>query len=238
MDPKIAVVTGGNRGIGHEICRQLARLGMRVVLASRDMASGEAACRKINDQASAGDGRVSMFKLDVTSGADIKALAVHVAAEFGRVDVLVNNAGIQIDPKGSRALNSSLQTYRDTFETNVLAPLALIQALMPLMKKNNYGRIVNVSSGLGQLSEMTSGTPAYRISKTALNALTRMVAAEAREFNILVNSMSPGWVKSDMGGPYAPRSLEQGAETATWLATLPDAGPSGGFFYERKPIAW
>lgn len=236
MSDAVAVVTGGNRGIGSEIGRQLARLGMRVVLTSRDAAKGEAACRRIGEEAGAEAGRLTTFKLEVTSADDIKALAAHVAAKFGRLDVLVNNAGIQIDPKGSRALNSGLQTYRDTFETNVLAPLALIQALLPLMKKN--GRIVNVSSGLGQLSEMSSGTPAYRMSKTALNALTRIVAAETRGTNILVNAMSPGWVKSDMGGPYAPRTLQQGADTAVWLATLPDGGPSGGFFYERAPLAW
>ena len=236
-DAAVAVVTGGNRGIGNEICRQLARRGMRVVLASRDAAKGEAACRAINTGSGAG-GTVSAFKLDVTRGGDIKALAAHVARACGRLDVLVNNAGIQIDPKGSRALTSDLQTYRDTFETNVLAPLALIQALVPLMKKRNYGRIVNVSSALGQLSEMASGTPAYRMSKTALNVVTRLVAAETRGTNILVNSMSPGWVKSDMGGPYAPRTLEQGADTAVWLATLPDGGPSGGFFCDREPLAW
>ena len=177
-------------GIGSEIARQLAKLGMQVVLTSRDAAKGEATCAKINAECGAGGGRASTFQLDVTDAAGIKALAAHVAAQFGRLDVLVNNAGVQIDPKGSRALSSDLQTYRDTFEINVLAPLALTQALLPLMKKN--GRIVNVSSGLGQLSDMTSGTPAYRMSKTALNALTRMVAAEVRGTNILVNSMSPG----------------------------------------------
>ncbi len=236
MSDAVAVVTGGNRGIGSEIGRQLARLGMQVVLTSRDAAKGEAACRRIGEEAGADVARLTTFKLEVTSADDIKALAAHIAAKFGRLDVLVNNAGIQIDPKGSRALGADLQIYRDTFETNVLAPLALIQALLPLMKKN--GRIVNVSSGLGQLSEMSSGTPAYRMSKTALNALTRIVAAEVRGSNILVNAMSPGWVKSDMGGPYAPRTLEQGADTAVWLATLPDGGPSGGFFYERAPITW
>ena len=237
MDARVAVVTGSYRGIGHEICRQLARLGHRVVMTSRDAAKGGAACRQLNGEPGV-DGRVSYCRLDVTSSEDIKALAAELAAKFGRVDILVNNAGIMSDPKGSRALTSSLQTYRDTLETNVLAPLALIQALLPLMKKNNYGRIVNVSSGLGQLSEMASGTPAYRMSKTALNALTRMVATETRGSNILVNSMSPGWVKSDMGGPYAPRTVEEGADTAVWLATLPDGGASGGFFQDRAPIAW
>jgi len=238
MDARVAVVTGSYRGIGREICRQLARLGNQVVLTSRDAAKGEIACRELNAELGAAVPRISYCRLDVTNRDDIEALAADVAAQFGCLDILVNNAGIMSDPKGSRALSSELQTYRDTFETNVLAPLALIQALLPLMKKRNYGRIVNVSSGLGQLSEMASGTPAYRMSKTALNALTRIVAAETRGTNILVNSMSPGWVKSDMGGPYAPRTLEQGADTAVWLATLPDGGPSGGFFYDRAPIAW
>lgn len=238
MSGSVAVVTGGNRGIGSEIARQLVELGMQVVLTSRDAAKGAATCKTINAGQGTDGGQASTFKLEVTDAGDIGALAAQVAEQFGRLDVLVNNAGIQIDPKGSRALNSDLQTYRDTFETNVLAPLALIQALLPLMKKNKHGRIVNVSSGLGQLAEMSSGTPAYRMSKTALNALTRIVAAEVRGSNILVNSMSPGWVKSDMGGPYATRTLEQGADTAVWLATLPDGGPSGGFFYDRAPLAW
>jgi len=238
MRGKIAVVTGGNRGIGSEIARQLVKLGMQVVLTSRNPAKGEATAARINAEGGAGGGKAATFTLDVTDGTGIKALAAHIEKTYGHLDVLVNNAGIQIDPKGSRLLTSDLQTYRDTFETNVLAPLALVQALLPLMKKNNCGRIVNVSSQLGQLSEMAGGTPAYRMSKTALNALTRIVAAETRGTNILVNSMSPGWVKSDMGGPYATRTLEQGADTAVWLATLPDGGPSGGFYYERAAIAW
>ena len=157
---------------------------------------------------------------------------------YGRTDILINNAGIMIDPRGSRLLDSELKTYRDTLETNAFGPLLITQALLPLMKKRNYGRIVNLSSGRGQLSEMGSGTPAYRISKTALNALTRIVAAETRGSNILVNSLRPGWVKTDMGGPYAPRTVAQGADTAVWLATLPDGGPTGGFFRDRKPIPW
>lgn len=234
MVARIAVVTGGNRGIGYEICRQLARQGIHVVLTSRNAAKGKAACKTLRDAGLP----VEYRKLDVTSARSIKALADFVAKQFGRVDILVNNAGIMIDPPGARILDSDLKTYRDTFETNVLAPLALIQALLPLMKKRKYGRIVNLSSGLGQLSEMAGGTPAYRISKTALNAVTRIVAAETRGANVLVNSMCPGWVKSDMGGPNAPRTVAQGADTAVWLATLPDNGPTGGFFRDRKPIPW
>jgi NAD(P)-dependent dehydrogenase (short-subunit alcohol dehydrogenase family) len=177
-------------------------------------------------------------KLDVTSARSVKALAAFVAKQFGRIDILINNAGIMIDPHGARLVDLELKILRATLETNTLAPLMLIQASLPLMKKCKYGRIVNMSSTLGQLSDMSSGTPAYRVSKTALNALTRIVAAEARPFGILVNSMSPGWVKTGMGGPHAPRTVAQGADTAVWLATLPAGGPTGGFFYERKPIPW
>ena len=143
-----------------------------------------------------------------------------------------------LDPRGSRVLDSKLETWRETLTTNVFGPLMLIQALAPLMKKNGYGRIVNVSSGQGQLSDMGAGTPAYRVSKTALNALTRTVAAELTGSGVLVNSMCPGWVRTDMGGAGAPRSVEQGADTAVWLATLPGGGPTGGFFRDRKPIPW
>lgn len=234
LSQQVAVVTGGNRGIGFEICRQLAQREIRVVLTSRDAAKGGTAFNKLLDAGLP----VAFHQLDVTSARDIAALAAFVTAEFGRVDVLINNAGVMIDPHGSRLLDATLETYRDTLETNVLGPLALTQALLPLMKTHHYGRIVNISSSLGQLSDMGTGTPAYRISKTALNALTRIGAAETRASNILVNSMSPGWVKTDMGGPNAPRSVAQGADTAVWLATLPDGGPTGGFFFDRKPIPW
>jgi len=143
-----------------------------------------------------------------------------------------------LDPRGSRVLDSKLVTWRDTLETNLIGPLLLAQVLVPLMKRNGYGRIVNVSSGQGQLSDMGVGTPAYRVSKTALNALTRTLAAELKGSGILVNSMCPGWVRTDMGGAGAPRTVEQGADTAVWLATLPDDGPSGGFFRDRRPIPW
>jgi NAD(P)-dependent dehydrogenase (short-subunit alcohol dehydrogenase family) len=152
--------------------------------------------------------------------------------------VLVNNAGVMLDPRGSRVLDARPKTFRDTLEANMLGPLQLMQALVPLMKKHGYGRIVNVASGQGQLSDMGVGTPAYRVSKTALNALTRTFAAELHGTGILVNSMCPGWVKTDMGGPNAPRTVEQAADTAVWLATLPDDGPNGGFFRDRQPIPW
>jgi NAD(P)-dependent dehydrogenase (short-subunit alcohol dehydrogenase family) len=231
---RVAIVTGGNRGIGLEICRQLARAGIRVLLTARDAAKGKAACRPLTDAGLP----VSFHKLDVTSARSIDALAAFAATKFGRVDILVNNAGVMFDARGTRFLDSKIETYRDTLETNTLGPLRVTQALLPQMMKRNYGRVVNLSSGLGQLSGMGGGTPAYRISKTALNAVTRIVAAEAEGTNVLVNAACPGWVRTDMGGAAAPLSAAQGADTAVWLATLPDDGPSGGYFRGRKPIPW
>jgi NAD(P)-dependent dehydrogenase (short-subunit alcohol dehydrogenase family) len=229
MDKRIAVVTGANRGIGLEICRQLTKTGMYVILTARDGAKAKAAADPI---------AVESRELDVDSDQSVKAFTRWLADTHGRCDVLVNNAGVLLDPRGSRIPDTRIETWRETLETNLLGPLRMIQAILPLMKKNRYGRIVNLSSGQGQLSEMGVGTPAYRVSKTALNALTRTTAAELHGSGILVNAMCPGWVRTDMGGSGAPRSVEQGADTAVWLATLPDNGPSGGYFRDRKPISW
>jgi NAD(P)-dependent dehydrogenase (short-subunit alcohol dehydrogenase family) len=235
LDQRIAVVTGANRGIGLEICRQLGRRGgVRVILTARNDTKGRAAARRLRDEGL----EVDFHKLDVASERSIKTFAQWLAAACKRCDILVNNAGVLADPRGSRFLGSKAETYRSTLETNLMGPLLLAQALAPLMQKHRYGRIVNLSSGMGQLSDMGVGSPAYRISKAALNALTRILAAELVASGILVNSMCPGWVKTEMGGSSAPRRVEQGADTAVWLATLPDNGPSGGFFRDRKPIAW
>jgi NAD(P)-dependent dehydrogenase (short-subunit alcohol dehydrogenase family) len=235
MDKRVAVVTGANRGIGLGIARQLARRGdVQVVLTSRDEAKGRVAANQLR-----GEGlEVDFHVLDVTSERSVKTFAGWLESTCKRCDILVNNAGVMLDPRGSRVLDSKVKTYHDALETNLIGPLMMIQALAPLMKKNGYGRIVNVSSGQGQLSDMGVGTPAYRVSKTALNALTRTLAAELKGSGILVNTMCPGWVKTDMGGAGAPRTVEQGADTAAWLATLPNDGPSGGFFRDRKAIPW
>jgi len=231
---KIAVVTGGNRGIGFETCRQLAKQGLHVVLTSREPEKGQRAVETLSSEGL----NVIHHPLTVTDADSVAQLAAFLQDEFGRVDALVNNAGVYLDAEGSSVFEAEIDTLRQTLETNVYAPLQLAQAIVPMMRQQNYGRIVNVSSGMGQLTQMGGGAPGYRLSKTALNALTRILAAELEGTNILVNSVCPGWVRTDMGGESAPRSPEQGADTIVWLATLPDGSPTGGFFRDRAPIPW
>jgi len=244
VDMKVAVVTGGNRGIGFEISRQLARRGFRVVLAARDegkatrAAAGLAADREV----AAAGGEVIGMVLDVADADSIRRFANLLRSRLGRLDVLVNNAAVFLDgpdtDSPAPALTVPVEALRRTLETNTFGPYLLIQTLAPLMKQSGGGRIVNMSSGMGQLSDMNGEWPGYRISKTALNALTRIFAEELRADNIQVNSVSPGWVRTDMGGPNAPSTPEEGADTAVWLAIHPDGGPTGGFFRDRKSIPW
>jgi len=231
---KIALATGANRGLGFEVSRQLAKLGMQVILTSRDPEKGQKAAEQLRTEGL----EVVYCPLDVTNPESIASLSQFIRDKFGRLDVLINNAGLMIDPPDISVFDAKVDTLRKTMETNVYGPLQLIQALVPLMKEHNYGRIVNVSSGMGQLTDMSGGYPAYRISKTSLNALTRIFADELKGTDILVNSMCPGWVKTDMGGPGATRTPEQGVDTMVWLATLPDDGPTGAFFRDREPIPW
>ncbi len=237
IERRVALVSGANRGIGLEVVRQLAKLGMTAILGSRDGKKGAAAAAKLASEGI----EAPLVALDVTDAKSVGSAVAHVHARFGRIDVLVNNAGIALD--GSRSPVSSVlevspEVVACTLDANTLGPLRLIQAVVPLMQAQGYGRIVNVSSGLGQISAMGGSWPGYRMSKAALNALTRIVAAEIGSPNIKVNCMSPGWVRTDMGGQSAPRSVAQGADTIVWLATLPDDGPSGLFFEDRKPIPW
>ena len=234
MDKRIAVVSGASRGIGFEICRQLSGKGLRVLLTSRNRENGEEALARLQKE----NLDAAYHPLDVDSDDSVKQLREFVDREVGRLDVLVNNAGILIDKRSGSVLNEPLGIFRKTLETNFYGALRMCQALVPVMRRNHYGRIVNLSSGLGQLDDMGDGTPAYRVSKAALNALTRMVAAANQGEDILVNSMCPGWVRTDMGGPNAPRSVQKGAETAVWLAMLPHGGPNGSFFRDMKPIPW
>jgi NAD(P)-dependent dehydrogenase (short-subunit alcohol dehydrogenase family) len=231
---RVGLVSGGNRGIGLAICRLLAQRGCKVVLGARDAAAGREAAQALQREGLA----VEFERLDVTRDASVQRCVREVVKRHGRIDALVNNAGVLLDPRGSRVLDSRLAVYRETFDVNFYGALRLAQAVAPLMQEAGYGRIVNMSSGLAQLQDMQTGTPAYRASKTALNALTRMLAAELKGSGVLVNAMCPGWVRTRMGGPKAERSPEQAADTAVWLATLPPAGPTGGFFRDRKRIAW
>ncbi|MDE2234266.1 MAG: SDR family oxidoreductase [Gammaproteobacteria bacterium] len=237
-DRKIAVVTGANRGIGLEVARQLAHLGLQVVLTARNLQKGGDAMRELEKQKLP----VEFRKLDVTSNDDAQALAQYLREQHGRVDVLVNNAGIL--PESSRdsganasdALKVSPVTLMEIFNTNTLGAVRLIQALVPLMPEG--ARIVNVSSAMGALNDMGGGYLGYRISKAALNVVTRVNASELSARGILVNSVHPGWVRTAMGGPGASRSIEKGAETIVWLATSPDADETGHFWHDRKRIPW
>jgi len=231
---RVVLVTGGNRGIGLEVCRQLARKGLRVLLTARDRDKAEAAVRRIHAE---GVGDIEPHTLDVTEARSIHALTRTLDARGDRVDVLINNAAILI-AESRGLLETPVADCRATFETNVFAAIAVSQAFVPGMIERRYGRVVNVSSQAGQLASMGTYAPAYSMSKAALNAFTRQLAAAAKGSGVLVNSACPGWVRTDMGGPGAPRSVEQGADTIVWLATLPAKGPSGGFFSDRKPIEW
>jgi len=230
---RIAVVTGSNRGIGFEVCRQLAQRGVRIILTSRDENKGQSAVRRLEAEGLEAD----YYPLDVTDPGSIQRLRDFVERQYGRLDILVNNAAVYLDDRHS-LLAVDYDLLRLTMDTNAYGPLLLTQAFVPLMRKNGYGRIVNVSSGIGELSDLGSSWPAYRLSKILLNIQTRIIARELRGSNILINAMCPGWVRTDMGGPGAPLSIEEGADTIVWLALLPDGGPQGGYFRDRRPIDW
>ena len=195
----------------------------------RPAASGQLQAQGLN---------VIFHPLDVTDAASVRRLARYLEDTHGRCDILVNNAGIALRPPQPERARDAVQLFRVTLETNFYGPLLMCQALVPLMLRQRYGRVVNLSSGMGQLEDMEDGSAAYRMSKTALNALTRMVAAATAKRGILVNTLCPGWVRTDMGGSHAARGVEKGAETAIWLATLPANGPTGGLFRDKKAIAW
>jgi NAD(P)-dependent dehydrogenase (short-subunit alcohol dehydrogenase family) len=219
----VALVSGASRGIGAEIARELAAdHGFLVFAGARNPADVERI-----------DG-IEPVELDVTDQASIDAARDRIEADPGRLDALVNNAGVYGDPVG--AADYDIDGAHEVLEVNTFGPWRLIEAFLPLMRGSSQPRIVNVSSGAGQLSDMNGGRAAYRLSKAALNALTRTLASDERW--VKVNTMCPGWVRTDMGGPAASRSVEEGADTAVWLATLPEDGPSGGFFRNRKAIPW
>ena len=231
---KIALVTGGNRGLGYETCRQLAELGLKVLLGARDLSKGKSAANQLNEKEGLD---VMFYQLDVSDQNSILNVIKEVDIEFGRLDVLVNNAAILYDT-WQNAVNADLEVVNAALRTNLFGPWKLSQVFIPMMKSSRYGRIVNVSSLAASLQYTNyGGTPAYNISKAALNMLTRKLAAELVNTGILVNSVDPGWVATDMGGQ-GGRPVQEGAKGIVWAATLPDDGPSGGFFCDGKPVPW
>jgi NAD(P)-dependent dehydrogenase (short-subunit alcohol dehydrogenase family) len=226
---RVALITGANRGMGLETARQLLRLGLRVVMTGRDEDAIERARQSLGDLSQS----ALALRLDVTDPASIKA----AHRKVGEVDILINNAAVLLF-ENSDVLSIPADGFRQTFETNVIGVIEVCRAFVPPMADRRYGRIVNVSSGAGQLAKMSTYAPAYSMSKTALNAFTRILAETYRGRGVIANAVDPGWVRTDMGGPSAPRSLEQGVDTTVWLATLPDDGPTGGFFRDRRPIPW
>jgi NAD(P)-dependent dehydrogenase (short-subunit alcohol dehydrogenase family) len=221
-----ALVTGSTRGIGREVARQLAARGYHVIVTGRD---GHAAGRAAAEIGANAVGRA----LDTSDPASIDALARSIE----RLDVLVNNAAILLD-EGKSIVEVTAEEFEQTWRVNTLGPFLMTKRLAPLLRKSKHGRVVNVSSGAGQLSSMSGYAPSYSTSKAALNAITILFANALRRDGVLVNCADPGWVRTDMGGDAAPRSVEEGADTIVWLATLPDDGPTGGFFHDRKRIDW
>jgi NAD(P)-dependent dehydrogenase (short-subunit alcohol dehydrogenase family) len=230
---RVALVTGANRGLGLEASRQLLERGLRVVLGGRDEHGLQRAVRELGP----GTERAMAVRLDITDAGSIAGARQTVGDRFGSVDVLVNNAAI-LECEHDDVLSTPADAYRRTFETNLVGAIEVCRAFAPAMARSRYGRIVNVSSGAGQLATMSTYAPAYSMSKTALNAFTRILAETYRGTGVLVNAADPGWVRTEMGGPSAPRSVQEGADTIVWLATLPDDGPTGGFFRDRRAIAW
>lgn len=234
MERRLAVVTGANRGIGEQVARTLGARGYTVLVGAR---SADEAARVAADINAAG-GEAEAVRLDVTRDDDVAGV-IERARRFGRWDVLVNNAAIMPDDHRHPSMfDTNLDVISQAFETNTLGPLRMIRAAAPFMKDRRWGRIVNVSTGMASLAEMNGGYPAYRLSKTGLQALTRIAADELKGTGILVNVVCPGWVQSRMGGERAPRTLAQGAASILWAIDLPDDGPSGGFFRDGAPLAW
>lgn len=224
--------------MGLATCRALGRLGYRVILGARDAQAGRDAAAMLQEEGL----EVEAFRLDLTRAEDVAALIEHARRDLERVDVLVNNAGLYLETAGPNVgervsvFDARMEVVRTILETNLLGHLSLAQGLVPLMRDRGYGRVVNVTSAMGQLSDMGGGAPGYRFAAVGLNALTRVLASELEGTNVLVNSVDPGWVRTH--SPEARRSIEEGIDTTVWLATLPDGGPSGLLFRDRQPVPW
>ncbi len=237
MEKRVAAVTGSHKGLGLEIARQLAKIDtIKVIISSRGESEGLEAQTKL---AQAGL-KVDYHQLDVNNEQSVAEFASFVRQNYSRLDILVNNAGVNPSkqPEEDSILTAKTDTVLSTFAVNTVGVLRICQALIPIMQEGNYGRIVNVSTEMSSLSQLANDyyppSPSYRLSKLGLNGLTCLLAKELKGTNILVNSYSPGWMKTGMGGTSAPFTTEEGAETAIYLATLPEGGSQGGFFAEMR----
>ena len=229
MTQRLALVTGSTRGIGREVARQLAARGDEVIVTGRDAATAARAAEEIGARHS--------HPFDAAEPSSVDMLAKFIESLATRLDVLVNNAAVLLDEGESiTAVDPTL--FEATWRTNTFGPFLLTRRLVPLLRASRRARVVNVSSGAGQISSMRGYAPSYSVSKAALNAVTVLFAHALRRDGVLVNCVDPGWVRTDMGGPSATRSVEEGAAGIVWLATLPDDGPTGGFFHDRKRIDW
>jgi NAD(P)-dependent dehydrogenase (short-subunit alcohol dehydrogenase family) len=233
MVGKIALITGANRGIGLEIASQLATRGFHVIVGSRSAEAGEKTAQAIG----AKGGLASSLHLDVSSSTSVRAAAEEFPGIADHLDVLINNAGIYPD-EGLSILTIGRQQLAATFHTNTFGPIEVVQAFLPFLRRAGATRIINISSGYGQLDGLSPGVPSYCLSKLALNGVTLMLSEALKSDGIAVNSMCPGWVRTDMGGPGATRSVQEGADTAVWLATEAPQGLTGKFLRDRKPIDW
>lgn len=228
---RVALITGASRGLGVEIARQLIVKGLRVIVTGRSL-------DHVAEVSTTLGGAATPLRLDVTDPAAVLDTVLAAMKLTGRIDVLVNNAGIT--DGDNKAVAPDFAQVVDVLNTNLLGAWRMSEAVAPHMVAAGYGRIVNVTSTLGSLSLMASGSePAYRVSKAALNALTRVLAVDLAGTGVLVNAASPGWTRTDMGGPRAPRSVEDGADTPVWLATLEEGSTmTGGLYYDRAPLEW
>jgi len=229
---RVAIVTGGNRGIGYEICKELSTSGCRVVLTSRNEEDGQNAVATLRAY-----DNIAYHKLDVTDSEDISCLRQWILKTYGRVDILINNAGVYLD-EGVSVFDVDEKIVQETLAVNFYGAFHMCRAFVPIMKQNGYGRIVNISSGYGAMNEIAGYDAAYRISKVALNALTLIMADELRDGSIKVNAVCPGWVRTDMGGKIAPISPQIAARDIVHFALVDAKGPTGSFFRHKKPIQW
>lgn len=231
----VAIVTGANRGLGFAAAQGLARRGYRVMIIARDVQKANSSAARLQTEGLDSEG----FAADVGAVDALLPVAEQVGSRYGRVDTLVNSAGIlpETDQNAS-VFDTPFELIERAFRVNTLGALAAARAFVPIMRKRGTGCIVNVSSGMGGITEMNGRYPAYRLSKAALNALTRILANELSDTSIRVNSVCPGWVRTDMGGPHATRSIEEGVAGILWAATLPSDGPTGGFFRDGKPLVF